>query len=1566
MSKSMKRRLVIAVCAVLAVALLSFAVSSLNASADPANSNFEGVADGLPMGWINVSGNASMDYNESMSGTASLKLEGASSAVRQRYIPAVGGETYTITAQVKVDNENARPYIEATSYNGAMCLNATQSTGGTQTFTVGEWSELTLVYTAAPTATYIEILLSSGNNDATVWIDSVSISGAVSVADSTGNRIKNGDFSDGTTQWALNSNANGTVSYDASVGYGDTKSMKIVAINENPNLGSVFFSQNGIFVTPGKTYEISMYYKSDVANVRPQIRGYTYLGGGEEGTAITYMTAPTGAAANEWIEYTVQYTVPANVPAMRLIFTAIAPAGANIWFDEIYVGDIKETGSTVQTTNLVKNGGFEDGFDGWTKFKYGYYTLDTSKAYEGKQSLKLTQNTANSNIANVKQYVDIEAGKSYRLSAYFCTDNAEARPFFNCGWYNGDTLIGGTTFQVNATSGPSTWTELGANLTAPEGATRLYIEFNIRNVTANVWVDAISLVDGESINRFSVNVLQNPGFESGATNWRFYAQNENVVSTVDTTVSRSGQNSAKFQFNGTGRAYTQQKDIAVEPNTPYRISAWYRTENMNVAPQVIFYWNTSSDTNRGYDLTGVSNTPTWKRVVWESMTPSDCTTAIIYPNLTANEGAVWFDDLEISKIFVDTMSGNPVAFTDSGFEKGNDESPWQLKAINNGSVALFDTSVKNSGSQSVRLITETDDGEAKVSQLNIGIAGGMKYCLDFNYKTSDLVGIPYAKLMWYDANGNFISAIVKDLDASADWTKASLNGEAPANATKCAVVLGMAEGAGTVWFDTSALSTIILSAYNEPVYVSNVVNINESFYEPQDSNPDNDDPAKFWEMIPAVEFNEPQNVLWSELYFRKSYFGNVSGTSAGAYYTLPQTIENRDANTPRREGLLGVSTEGNPALVIATDIEFNPFMKDHGVYAGNYYPRRQHDYVDTQYAPSYVLTGDEYFKTRAVELLDFMKFSQWQADGSNEFTKKYYTNHSNADEAYILRPEWRGGWDYLFDWPWLDGYGYQWHYHEPDHHVNSQIVSTIVNAYEVFDLDESYLDMCREFVYYQIPRYGFHSGEWNGHTYYWTEYNPTGESQGNPFTDATDNIQALVSEAVAMVAYYEEDPILKARYLEYARGLMWYMVREFENDNFWFYDGGENPMNQRKSISHDSVHVYCSLGALTYLYKAGADVSDFLPYFEKFAVTYNLHNGTYQKKRFIEMAKVYDGTPVAGRNIKFTTFINVTSVDLEHARFSDTIPSYGFVKPSLLNVRISHILPPNAKTDNWTVDASQDVVYTVTPEQLEAGINIPFTLKYGEQYRVSYSLKTISGTFNRSLVSDTSSYITAWNIDENNNATFVKGGSNSSPAGGSNFIEPISKETPIDSDNFLSFAADLNFRFEREMASRFVDTATPTAKSYKDSDPWENMDADAYIYPISVAFYDAIKSVGGSTETQAPSGRILRYSAAGQTSTFNVYVPTDAGQYNVYTSYLKANNRGISQVYLDDVKQGSAYDLYAATPSSAPEVVENIPLGKATLSKGDHVLKYEVTGKNEESSGYEVGVYDTLILRPVK
>ncbi len=1406
MMKIFKKRITKTALIVLMLAALSLGIvtiSSMFNSTTPANSSFEGVGDGMPVGWIKVSGNASLDDSVTYSGTASLKLEGVSSVVRQRYIPAIGGETYTIRANVKVSDSSANPMISATSYNGATCLDATMSASANQSFSINTWNELTLVYTAAPTATFIEVAFSSGNVDATVWIDSISIQGPTLVE---GNHIKNGEFDSDASMWALSSNGYGTVSYDSTVGNG---SMKITATNGNPSENNVGFSQDGIFVTPGKTYEISLNYMSTSANARPVIKGLTYLGGGEIGTEIESMTAETGTVASQWSEYKVEYTVPQYVPAMKLFITTLADRGTSVWFDDISV--CEKTDSSFET---------------------------------------------------------------------------------------------------------------------------------------------------------GINIVNNSSFESDA-NWRLYGEGGGSA-TYDTTEAHTGNRSAKLSLTSKGRAFAQQARLQLnsEDKLVYRLSAWYRAVDVDESPYIRVNWNDAD--GAGIASTSVyveKDEPKWVRLTYEVMPPDGAESVTIYPDIEATSGTLWFDDITFGPVTVPmTMTGSVRTPYNFDFENS---SAWTFSASGVGSSARYDRNEKCGGNQSLRLSVSDDTQKVTATQFNVAATGARTVELAVNYKTANMVGNPYLKFMWYDKNDNFISSFSKTLVPSTEWTKGQMEIEStPMGAVKCAIILGIENGAGTVWFDDMTLGQYLTDADGHKHYVTNVVDITESFYAPEDDDPTNDDPQEFWNLfVPAKERATEVPNLWTEPFFRTAFFGNTGGQERGFALNAAPTVIKDDEALPVIEGSLGMSATGMPAKVIDPSIVGRPIMSPHTGYTDTYAPRREFDYVRLNYLPNYVMTGNEYFSTRAKELLTYLDYSQWKEGGRNAFVEDYYTSDPNAENKYVPRLEWRGAFT-IFDWIWKDVPGYTWTYHEGDHHTNSLNVTSLVRAYELFG-DEKYLDMAREFVYYQFPRYGFHTGEWNGQKYYWTEYSPTGLSVGNNVTDAVDNVVAHCGSAATMVGYYEKDPVLREQLLEFGRGCLWFLVREYSFDRRFWYDSAEFVAeNWRKNVSHEASCI--GEGALNaaYLYKAGVDISAALEAWEDIYREYPFTFGNFQNTMFLRMVKVYDGTPAAGAVLPFTTFFTPTSGDLTAVRFSDTIPEYGFEIPTELNIRFSRVTPPDSMTDDWHVDPDKDVVYTVTPAQLAKGIEFPFDVKCGEIYRATYELKVIDDPrFNREDVEDTNSEVTAWRIDEENNATFVNlTTGNSILLSENGATKPIAYDTTINSRNCLSYGSQLEFRFDREMASEFVDSPAPMVSAYLPTESWRGIEAEKYIYPAYSMAGSITNGVTFYPDYQSPSGGAF-FVSLDDSVDFDFEVPLSNTEYTVDVLFNKARSRGVVDMLFNDIKQGETQNLYL--PSSTwVAVCEWKSMGTVSLNQGVNKLSFTVVDKNPIGSTNPA--FSEIVLTPIK
>jgi hypothetical protein len=345
--------------------------------------------------------------------------------------------------------------------------------------------------------------------------------------------------------------------------------------------------------------------------------------------------------------------------------------------------------------------------------------------------------------------------------------------------------------------------------------------------------------------------------------------------------------------------------------------------------------------------------------------------------------------------------------------------------------------------------------------------------------------------------------------------------------------------------------------------------------------------AKFWPLFkPSYKLDKAINP-WTNPVVRNYFFGRYWTNEGPA-----NPIKGADEllALPHASGLLGKEIDAARPLIIADDIPFHPIMRRWVQYSSRYYPRRMHDWIVGNLQPAYLLTGKDVYKDRIHEMLGFLLYSQYQPDGHNKFVKEFYPDDYNKLIQNGNAKNWRGGWDYLFDWEWKDGYSYQWSLHEPDHHVGSNIALAMLEGWQM-NGNAAYFKAADEFFTYQLPQYGFHSGVWNGHKYYWTQYDRSGSPKSG--TSATDNIQALVARTAAMLGYYKKDLAL----LEYARGLLWYIVREYKTDGRWYYDSAENPMNPRRYKSHDSVVLNDALSALAYLLKAGVPIDEFMePY----------------------------------------------------------------------------------------------------------------------------------------------------------------------------------------------------------------------------------------------------------------------------------------------------------------------------------------------------------------------------------
>lgn len=1214
-----------------------------------------------------------------------------------------------------------------------------------------------------------------------------------------------------------------------------------------------------------------------------------------------------------------------------------------------------ETSTNDGSTNLVLNPSFETGLtkpESWTfsigsTGSLGTWAWDTDKHYDGQKSVKLTTTSATDRAVFYQQYIAIQPATKYALSTFYCANNSQVQPIITISWYTDQkVLITGIT--MNGAKGKTDWAILELAADSPANAAFAYISVQIaRSAAGNVWFDMAQFTEVPPVEvTHSYNLAVNPGFESGSgqpDNWTFTIGSATPGTwNWDTSIKYKGEKSIRLTtINTTDRAVFYQQYIPVTPGQLYNYSVHYLTENMNGQPFITIAWYSTASTSGliqpAATVNCIKDASEWNQAVFEGVSPVNAHYAYISVQTKGGAGSVWFDNVCLKEIKItENPSTAQTGVLNAGFEEGT-SSPDNWQFINDDTSGSYewDGIDKYSGSKSVNLFVYGENDTAYIFQKDIGAAGGKSYDIKAFYKTGNSGALQYMKVYWYDINGAYLSSSCVEAAQSTEWSMLSLKVKAPAGTVKFALQFGIENGNGKVWFDDITVEQVLLN-YNGTVIPVNGV---EDICEPMM-------PSDFWAEMPVNTLIPPTDLIWTKDFFRNFFFGATSF----------QTPTNTDAldNLPIVGNTVGVPVGDSPARAIAGDIQYNPIVIK-SAHTGNYYPKLQTDYTRGYYNPSYIYTGNIGYLTRMMELMDFLNLSRWTVLGANAFVSAYYPSE------YSEHTEWKYGWDYQFDGTWTDAFGYTFQQHSPDHHVNSEIASGYVNSYELTG-DLSYWQAAKDFVYNQIPRYGFHKGVWNNETYYWTEYNESGASQGNPINDSVDNVNAYIAEAVAKVAYYETDQTMKNQLLEFARGLLWYMVREYSTDGRWYYFGAESALNGT-TISHESVCISRSMLALAYLYKSGMDISSLTRVFSGVYEHYLNIWPTYQWNKYLKMFKIYDGIPAPNTKLTFTTFAQVTSRGLSNVKFQDTISGNDFVAPATLDLRISGLIPPDSSNPDWRIDPDKDAVLSVTPMQLENGVVIPFSLNQWDVCKISYDL-TAKSTFVRESAEDFDSTLSAWYLDSENNATFIRSSSGIYGAVTKHGATlPLNRSFTINSANFMSFLARLWFPFNDEMSAVLVTSPAPAASAYESDSDWGKVFAAKYIYPVQSLLPLAASSGGTFTDQNyVDCGKEFQTRTEGSYVELNFEVFTPTAEFKVLTNYIAKRNGGVVRLYIDGVQQGNDYDQYIDNYNGV--AVKDIDQGILRLQKGVHTLKFETTGRTNPYGTNYIGLYDAIVLQP--
>lgn len=330
------------------------------------------------------------------------------------------------------------------------------------------------------------------------------------------NLINNSSFENlndnqpGSWYWS-GGQANAILTVDEQVAHSGKRSVRIQ--NPTPQAPNVYgHLESKVRLVPGTTYTLSCWYRSEDP-------GQAWIGGGH-GWRIRSSLQPTGT---QWRRLSVTFeTKPEERDFSVMINTDSTTTG--IWVDDIQLeeGDqatdyeaepTVEPGQTLlqlqkaePRLNLLPNGSFETFREPISDPKLPQHwlwhranaeaemTIDTSESHTGKQSLRITNETARKahvfGLLRLENDLKVQPDTVYTISCHVKGDNLKG------AWFGGgkDWLI--RCQFPNTTQGH--WQRITKTFRTEKDTNQIPVLIVTEDVTEPFWVDDIQLVEGNT------------------------------------------------------------------------------------------------------------------------------------------------------------------------------------------------------------------------------------------------------------------------------------------------------------------------------------------------------------------------------------------------------------------------------------------------------------------------------------------------------------------------------------------------------------------------------------------------------------------------------------------------------------------------------------------------------------------------------------------------------------------------------------------------------------------------------------------------------------------------------------------------------------------------------------------------------------------------------------------------------------------------------------------------------------------------------------------------------------
>ncbi len=333
-----------------------------------------------------------------------------------------------------------------------------------------------------------------------VEIDAASI--PVALAKSSKNIIKGGSFEEAEKTWGALGNNEITLQGNGADGFVAAK----LPSGKNEGIYFDFKTDREVYYTATFKYKGGGADASwGIARVRDEISENDIIG-----------KKYTLETASEWKTATATFSSMLRDECRLVIWSG---QSGELIIDDVCI-------SLDDSDNLIKNGGFEDGFANWKKTSNGSYSIVTSPVNSGEKALK---QPTNSNNSKVWQAVDVEPDTRYQISFAYAFLNTSQ----NSSWLkwsvcdaSNDSVSGYAPATDSTVEGYITgesrkiegadWSNLVITVDSSD-CTRLAIAFQTASSNLVYFDDVV--IKKVNVPASIESVLKNPGFESGTAFW---------------------------------------------------------------------------------------------------------------------------------------------------------------------------------------------------------------------------------------------------------------------------------------------------------------------------------------------------------------------------------------------------------------------------------------------------------------------------------------------------------------------------------------------------------------------------------------------------------------------------------------------------------------------------------------------------------------------------------------------------------------------------------------------------------------------------------------------------------------------------------------------------------------------------------------------------------------------------------------------------------------------------------------------------------------------------------------